>query len=136
MRESKETTSPVTRARPGAFRRNYRRVAASFGTILDIGVAALDRYSALDATSSFKAAPTIGAEQALVAKHWWLRAGLDETTWTFGTSGAFWPFKLDIAVLRNLGVARTNDVFGKRNVGAFATMTFEYEPRQTTAGAT
>ena len=90
-------------------------------------MAVLDRRNEVDATSSFKAVPTIGAEQAIVRKHLWVRAGLDETTWTAGVSGAVSPFKLDIAVLRNLGVERTSDVFGKRNVGAFATLTVEYE---------
>lgn len=114
------------------FARSYEyRLGAALlpwdGTIFDVGVAALDRHNALDATSSFKVAPTIGAEQALLPKRLWVRAGLDETTWTAGVSGAVSPFKLDIAVLRNLGVERTNNVFGKRNVGAFATLTLEYE---------
>ncbi len=119
------------------FTRSYEyRLGAAIlpweGTIFDVGVAALDRHNTLDATSSFKAAPTIGAEQAIVRKHLWVRAGLDETTWTVGASGAVSPFKLDIAVLRNLGVERTNDVFGKRNVGAFATLTVEYERKSET----
>jgi hypothetical protein len=108
----------------------YRLGAAVFlwdGTIVDLGVAALDRYNELDATSSFKVAPALGAEQAIVRKHLWVRAGLDETTWTFGVSGAVSPLKLDLALLRNLGVDRTSEIFGKRNLGAFATLSFDYE---------
>jgi hypothetical protein len=97
------------------------------GTVVDLGVAALDRYNELDAKSSFKVAPTVGAEQAIIRKHLWVRAGLDETTWTFGVSGALSPFRLDVAVLRNLAADRTGDIFGKSNVGAFATLTVEYE---------
>lgn len=126
-----ETRLDANSSRAG-FARSYEyRLGAAVmpwnGTVFDVGGAALDRHNSLDATSSFKAAPTIGAEQVIVRKHLWMRAGLDETTWTVGASGAVSPFKLDIAVLRNLGVERTNDVFGKRNVGAFATLTVEYE---------
>ena len=117
----------------------YRLGAALFlweGTIFDVGVAALDRYNELDAASSFKVAPTVGAEQAIVRKQLWVRAGLDETTWTFGVSGAVSPFKLDVAVLKNLGVDRTSEIFGKSNLGAFATLTVEYErPPAPIAGA-
>jgi len=111
----------------------YRAGAAVFpwkGGLLDVGVAVLDRHNALEQTRSLKAAPTVGAQQALVARHLWLRAGLDEATWTAGISVASAPFKLDLAVLRNLGVDRTANIFGKQNVGAFATLTFEYLERE------
>ena len=108
----------------------YRAGVAVFpwsGGVIDVGAAALDRHDALAATSSFKVAPTVGVEQAIVSKRFWLRAGLDETTWTAGASIAARPFKLDVAVLRNLAAERTGDVFGKSNLGAFATLIFDYE---------
>ena len=126
-----ETRIDGAGARSG-FARSYEyRLGAALlpweGTIVDVGAAALDRYNELDATTTFKVAPVVGAEQALVRKRLWIRAGLDETTWTFGVSGAVSPFKLDVAVLRNLAAERTGDVFGKSNLGAFATLTVEYE---------
>ena len=96
------------------------------GAIFDPGAAALDRHDGLAGTASFKVAPTLGVEQAIVGKRLWLRAGLDETTWAVGPSVAARPFKPDIAVLRNLAAERTGDVFGKSNVGAIATLTFDY----------
>jgi hypothetical protein len=96
------------------------------GGVIDVGAAALDRHDGLAQTSSFKVAPTVGVEQAIVSKRFWLRAGLDETTWTAGASVAARPFKLDVAVLRNLAAERTGDVFGKSNLGAFATLIFDY----------
>ena len=127
-----ETRTDGTGARSG-FARSYEyRLGAALlpwdGTIVDVGVAALDRYNQLDASSSLQVAPTFGAEQAVVRKHLWVRAGLDETTWTAGVSGAVSPFRLDLALLRNLAEARTGDIFGKGNLGAFATLTFDYEP--------
>jgi hypothetical protein len=97
------------------------------GTTFDLGAAALVRSSTLDGSSSFQIGPAVGAEQAIVRKHLWVRAGLDEMTWTCGVSGAASPFKLDVAVLRNLGVERTGEVFGRSDVGALATLTVEYE---------
>ena len=97
------------------------------GTVLDLGVAALDRSNVVDATRTFGVAPTVGAEQALIKKQLWVRGGLDETTWTFGASGAVGPFKLDLALLRDLGAERTADVFGKSNFGGFATLSLDYE---------
>lgn len=102
----------------------------SEGTILDLGAAGLNRSNQLDGTSSFKVGPAVGAEQALVKKHLWIRAGLDETTWTCGASGALSIFKLDLALLRNLAAERTGDVFGESNIGAFATLNVEYEKRR------
>ena len=118
-------------ARSGLLRSyEYRAGVAVFpwtGAILDLGVAALDRRDGLADTATLKVAPTLGIEQAILSKSLWLRAGLDETTWTAGASVAASPFKLDVAVLRNLAAERTGDVFGKSNVAAIATLTFHYD---------
>jgi hypothetical protein len=97
------------------------------GTLFDAGAVALDRSNGLDGTSTFDVHPTLGIEQAIVAKTWWLRGGLDETTWTLGTSVASGAFKIDIAALYNLAAARTGDVFGKENVSVIGTLGFDYE---------
>ena len=125
-----ETRLDGVGTRSGLARSNEYRLGVALmpweGGNLDLGAAALDRHNALDATSTFAVAPTVGAEQAVVKRHLWLRAGLDETSWTFGVSGAVRPFKLDVAVLRNMAAERTGDIFGKSNLGAFATLTYDY----------
>lgn len=126
-----ETRTDGSPERSGLARSYEYRLGGAFlpwdGTILDVGVAALDRSDAVDGTSTFQVAPTVGAEQAIVEGHLWVRAGLDETTWTFGMSAALTPFKLDIAMLRDLGVERTGGVFGRSNLGGLATLTVDYE---------
>ena len=97
------------------------------GTLLDVGATGLDRSSALDGTSSFKVHPNLGIEQAVVAKTFWLRAGLDETTPTFGASVRVSPFKLDLAAFHDLAEARTGDTFGHDNWSVIATLNFDYE---------
>jgi len=97
------------------------------GTLFDVGAAALDRSNGLENTTTFDIHPTLGAEQALVPKKVWARAGLDETTWTTGMSVAFSPIKIDLAYLYNLAAARTQDVFGKRNTSLIATINFQYD---------
>ena len=97
------------------------------GTLIDVGGDGLDRHNGLEGTSSFDLHPTVGAEQALVKKRVWVRAGLDETTWTTGMSLAVQPLKLDVAYLYDLAAARTGDVFGKRNTSLIATLNFDYE---------
>jgi hypothetical protein len=91
------------------------------------GQAGRDRSNGLEGTSTFAIHPTLGAEQAIVPEQLWLRAGLDETTWTGGGSVAVGLFKLDLAYLRNLAAARTNDVFGKQNTSFIGTIVLDYE---------
>jgi hypothetical protein len=96
------------------------------GALLDGGIVALDRSNEVDHTSSFGVYPTLGAEQELVRRRVWVRAGLDETTGTTGMSVAFGPFKLDVAYLYNLAAARTGNIFGTRNASIIATVGFDY----------
>jgi hypothetical protein len=97
------------------------------GTLIDVGGETLYRSSAVANTSSFAIYPTVGAEQAVIPQTFWLRAGLDETTWTTGTSIAFSPFKIDLALLFNLAAARTGGIFGYHNVSIIGTINFNYE---------
>ncbi len=97
------------------------------GGLLDVGVVALDRSNGLEHTATFVVNPAVGVEQAIVPKACWLRGGLDETTWTAGTSVAAGPFKVDVAFLYDLAAARTADTFGKRNVSVIGTIGLDYQ---------
>ena len=126
-----ETRTQGVQARSGLLRSYEYRLGVAYspwkGTLIDVGGAALDRANHVEGTATFAVQPTVGVEQMIVAKTFWLRAGLDETTWTAGTSGAAGPVKLDVAVLRNLAAARTGDVFGKSNWSVIGTLSFDYE---------
>jgi hypothetical protein len=126
-----ETRTQAATTKSGLLRSYEYRIGVAYspwaGTLFDVGGVALDRSNGLEQTHTFDVHPTLGAEQALVAKRVWARAGLDETTWTTGMSVAFRPVKIDLAYLYNLAAARTGDVFGKRNTSLIATINFDYE---------
>ena len=131
LNHDEETRTQGTSSKSGFLRTYEYRLGVAYspgrGTLLDVGGDALDRSNGLEAASTFQVYPTLGAEQALVLKHVWARAGLDETTWTTGMSVALSPVKIDLAYLYNLAAARTQDIFGKRNTSLIATINFEYE---------
>jgi hypothetical protein len=107
----------------------YRAGVAVFpwpGGILDAGAVALDRSNGLEGTTSFDVRPTLGIEQEILSKQFWLRAGLDETTWTAGLSAKVEPFRLDVAYLHNLAAARNGDLFGRTNDSVLITLNFDY----------
>jgi hypothetical protein len=126
-----ETRTQGTETKSGLLRSYEYRLGVAYapwpGTLLDVGVAGLDRANHVEGTATFVVQPTLGIEQVLVKKTLWLRGGLDETTWTGGASIAVGPMKLDMAVLRNLAAARTGDVFGKSNWSVIGTLGFDYE---------
>jgi hypothetical protein len=126
-----ETRTQASTSKTGFLRSYEYRLGAAYspwaGALFDVGAAALDRSNGLEGTSTFDVHPTVGAEQALVKKRVWARAGLDETTWTTGMSVALKPIKIDLAYLYNLAAARTGDVFGKRNTSLIATINLDYE---------
>jgi hypothetical protein len=125
-----ETRTQGTNVASGLLRSYEYRLGGAYsprkGTLLDVGVVGLDRSNQVEHTATFVVNPTIGAEQALVQKRVWVRAGLDETTWTTGMSVTAGPFKIDLAYLYNLAAARTQDVFGKRNASLIGTIGFDY----------
>lgn len=131
LNHDNETRTQGAVSKSGFLRSYEYRLGAAFspwsGTLLDVGGSALDRSNSLEGTSTFDIHPTIGIEQALVKKRVWVRAGLDETTWTTGMSVAFKPMKIDLAYLYNLAAARTGDVFGKENKSVIATINFNYQ---------
>ena len=131
LNHDSETRTQAAASRTGLLRSYEYRLGLAYspwaGTFLDVGGVALDRSNGLEGTSTFDVRPTLGAEQALVPKRVWARAGLDETTWTTGMSVTWKPIKLDLAYLYNLASARTADVFGRHNTSLIATINFDYE---------
>jgi len=125
-----ETRTQGSAVKTGFLRSYEYRAGASLmlwpGGVLDGGVAVLDRNNGLEGTKSLAAGPTVGVEQALVPRKVWIRAGLDETTWGGGMSVKLGPFKVDLAYLHDMAAARTNDVFGRKNVAFFGTLTYDY----------
>jgi len=131
LNHDQETRTQGSSVTSGLLRAYEYRLGAAYspwkGTLLDAGVVVLDRSNEVEHTTTLAANPTVGVEQVLVEKRVWVRAGLDETTWTTGMSVAFGPFKLDLAYLYNLAAARTGDVFGQRNTSLIGTLGFDYE---------
>lgn len=126
-----ETRSQGGMTKQGLLRAYEYRLGGAYapwnGTLIDVGIAVLDRSNDVDGTTTLEAHPTIGAEQALVKKKVWARVGLDETTFTTGLGFAFGVLKLDLAYLYDLAAARTSDVFGKRNASLIGTIALDYE---------
>jgi hypothetical protein len=96
------------------------------GTIVDAGWVGLLRGSDVDRTSTYVNAFILGIEQEVWRRHLWLRGGWNETAPTIGLSARIEPFKLDVAWVHNLGVDRSNGVFGKTDDAVLATLNFEY----------
>lgn len=130
LNHDNETRTQGAASASGLLRSYEYRLGGAYspwkGTLFDVGAVGLDRSNELEHTTTFAVSPTVGVEQALVAKRVWARVGLDETTWTTGMSWAFGPFKIDLAYLYNLASARTADVFGKRNTSLIGTLGFDY----------
>jgi hypothetical protein len=130
LNHDEETRRQASTVATGLLRSYEYRLGAAFapwhGLLLDLGAVALDRSNQVEHTTTFDVHPTLGAEQALVPKRVWARAGIDETTATTGMSVAFGPFKIDLAYLFNLAASRTADVFGMRNTSLIGTLGFDY----------
>lgn len=130
LNHDQETRTQGLASTSGLLRSYEYRLGGAYspwkGTLFDVGVVALDRSNEVEHTTTLAVGPTVGVEQALVAKKVWARAGLDETTWTTGVSVALGPFRIDLAYLYNLAAARTSDVFGKRNASLIGTIGFDY----------
>ncbi len=115
----------------GLARSNEYRAGVSYspweGGLLDVGVVGLQRSNAIDGTSSYGTQPTIGVEQAILPKRFWIRAGRDETTWTGGLTFRGGPLKLDVAYLKNLAEIRTGGAFGSESDSIIGTLTFAFD---------
>jgi len=123
-----ETRVDGTGTTQGLLRSNEYRAGVSVtpwsGGLLDAGVSVLDRSSAVDGTASVTAFPTYGFEQELIEKKYWLRMGLDETSFTAGGSLKLEKLKLDLAYLNNIAAARLGGIFGNQSDSFILTLTF------------
>jgi hypothetical protein len=135
LANDQETRDDASGLRSGLVREYDGRLGAEWspwrGTRLDAGFVVRSQDSAVDESlrlphSSLKVFPTVGAEQALVRGRVWVRAGLDERTWTTGLSLRARPITVDVAYVYGLGLARVDDLFGQRNASLLASLRFDY----------
>lgn len=96
------------------------------GGLLDAGATARQRIRRLDGTSTSGIAPNLGIEQTLFQKHLALRAGYDESSPTVGLTGILKPFRLDVAYVYDLGMARVGTLFGTTSHSVLVTFTYDY----------
>jgi hypothetical protein len=95
------------------------------GGLIDIGATRLEKWNAIAGTHSVAYHPNLGFEQK-VGDNFAFRFGLDETSPTAGITYKFYPFKLDIAYVRDLAKARVGDLFGTTSNSLLATLTFDF----------
>ncbi len=100
------------------------------GALLDLGYVGLWRGSAVDGTATVEHALLAGYEQELWPGHLIVRAGWNETSPTAGLTARFWRLKLDVAYVYDLGVKRTNGVFGNTDHSLLVSLIFDYARRK------
>lgn len=96
------------------------------GGLLDAGMTGRQRIRGLDGTSTGGLSPNLGIEQSLFDKHLALRAGYDESSPTVGLTAIVKPFRLDVAYVYDLGMARVGKVFGTTSNSVLVTFTYDY----------
>lgn len=96
------------------------------GTILDVGYVGLWRSSAVDHTEAFTHAVVAGVEQKIWRDYLTIRAGWNESSPTAGLSAKWRAFKLDAAYVYDLGIDRSNGVFGKSDNAVLFTLNYDY----------
>jgi hypothetical protein len=52
----------------------------------------------------------------------WVRAGLDERTWTTGLSLRARPLTIDVAYVYGIALSRIDELFGQRNASLLASV--------------
>ena len=126
-----ETRDDASGLRPGLVRAYDARLGGGWspwaGTRLDAGFVAREQVSDVDAalrlpSTAFKVFPNVGVEQALVRGRVWVRAGLDERTWSTGLSLRARPVTIDLAYLYGAALSRIDDIFGRRNASLLASL--------------
>ncbi len=126
-----ETRTQGSSSETALFRSYEYRLGGAYapwpGALIDVGGTVLDRSDGLEKTRSVIVNPNLGVQVPLLPRHVWIRAGLDETTWTAGASFALGPFKLDVAYLYGLALARIGDQFGTQNASFISTLGFDYD---------
>lgn len=96
------------------------------GAIIDAGGNVRNKYSQLSGTKALTVEPNVGFEQNIWKRHFALRAGLDESSYTGGISIRFSPIVLDMAYVYDLGYARIGSLFGTRSNSVLATLVLDY----------
>jgi hypothetical protein len=126
-----ETRDDASGLRSGVVRAYDARLGGGWspwrGTRLDAGFVGREQASGVDAalrlpSVSFKVFPTVGVEQALVRGRVWVRAGLDERTWTTGLSLRARPVTIDLAYVYDVALSRVEAIFGQRNTSLLASV--------------
>jgi len=95
------------------------------GGILDLGATELYRRNGLSGATSSALHPNLGIEQAIVVNTFFLRAGIDETSYGGGLTVRRRPLQLDVAYIYDLGRARVGTLFGRTSNSVLATLTFD-----------
>ena len=96
------------------------------GTTIDLGFVGLWRNSEIDHKQAFTPAVVAGIEQRVWRDYLTVRAGWNESSPTAGIS-AHWRFlKLDAAYVYNLGIDRSNGVFGHTDNAVLFTLNYDY----------
>jgi len=134
MNTDEERRTEPTDTRTGLARSVELRLGGSLspweGALVDAGVTRLDKRNAIAGTHTLSAEPNIGFEQALWARHFTFRFGVDETSPVAGLSTRFVPFNLDLAYVRNLARHRVGELFGDRSNSVIMTFTIDYRALQ------
>jgi len=97
------------------------------GALIDIGGNIRYRYNQINNTKSSDPEPNVGFEQNLWNRHFAFRAGLDESSKVCGFSFRFHPIVLDVAYIRDLGLARFGTLFGANSNSIVATFAVDYD---------
>lgn len=96
------------------------------GALIDVGGTAVTRNNRLYQTQMSVYKPNLGFEQNLWNRHLALRFGYDESSPTYGLSVRVSPIVLDVAYIRDLGIARVGDSFGTTSNSLIATLTANF----------
>jgi hypothetical protein len=96
------------------------------GSLIDVGGNVRLRYNQINNTRQTNTEPNIGFEQNLWERHFAFRMGLDESSKTAGISLRFHPIVIDIAYVRDLGLARLGNLFGTNSNSLLVTLVFDY----------
>ncbi len=114
----------------GNARSQEYRAGASYlpwsGGLIDYGVTRLHKTNGLNGTEVTLTAPTYGFEQAFLERKFVVRLGRDEHASTYGFSVKSMPFNIDVAYVKDMGLDRVGDLFGKASHSLVMTLTFNY----------
>ncbi len=96
------------------------------GALIDVGGNIRNKHSQLSNSTTLTIEPNVGFEQSLWKRHFALRAGMDESSYTAGFSIKFLPVSFDVAYIYNLGYARIGSLYGINSNSVIATLSLDY----------